>query len=160
METFMQDIEAEVEDAVVPMFEQDNPSPTVRHILSLLHLDFRSEASNLSGLDMDQLRQMYMDFVGGEPVNLHKPTHRVFLLADAEVLSEVSTTKRWLKCVQPHYVATDHVPRHTRMGGQRYFGWFKMTTRSVVNLWEWLGMWDVCDIAPPSIAGAQLETCK
>lgn len=133
---------------------------TVEKMLSLFRLDARSDADLLQHRSMDDVRQLYQDNQvsrGGLDANL--PTHCCFLLADAEVLEAVGCGEYFVKCVQVDYVAADHIPKNTRLGwGQRYFGWMKMTTRSILDLWWELDARDLPSIAPPTIGGMHLVT--
>ncbi|KAF2731445.1 hypothetical protein EJ04DRAFT_367798 [Polyplosphaeria fusca] len=131
-------------------------NPVAQQIMSLFRLDARSKFELLNNLEMDQVRQLYKDGVGGQPMNSDERSRRCFLLADDEVLEGVSYNESWVKCVDVDYIAADHIPRNTRLGGQRYFGWMKMATQSVSQLWDMLGSRHLVGIAPPTIGGSHL----
>lgn len=106
--------------------------PGFQQIRSPFRIDARSDAA-LAGLDVDQLRLLYNNNIdGGPPMNADLRSHRVFLVADDEILSDVDAST--VKCVEADYQAADHIPRNTRLGGQRYFGWMSMRAGSVVEL--------------------------
>tara|TARA_R110002003_G_scaffold118_6_gene10554 strand:- start:478 stop:1092 length:615 start_codon:yes stop_codon:yes gene_type:complete len=128
--------------------------PTVQQVWSLFRLDARSDPA-LKGLSMEQLRLLYRNGDGGVPMNADLRSHRVFLLADEEVLSDADAFL--VKCVEADYEAADHVPRNTRLGGQRYFGWMPMRSAEIVELWKELEFNDLERIAPRTIAGSHLK---
>ncbi|RYP65974.1 hypothetical protein DL771_008021 [Monosporascus sp. 5C6A] len=137
--------------------DDDDDAQAREKLSSLFRLDARSDAGLLQHASMDQVRQLYQDNQGGSPLNADLPTHRYFLLADAEVLEDAGRGEFWVKCVQPDYVAADYVPKNARLGGgQRYFGWMKMTTRSVFDLWRELDTRHLEGIAPQTIGGMHL----
>jgi hypothetical protein len=59
---------------------------------------------------------------------------RLFLLADAEVLGKADL--RLIKVVEGDYDPIDRVPKNTRGGPQRYFGWITMSSTTVAELWN------------------------
>jgi hypothetical protein len=177
-------------EKTIPGLHDDEPSPTSQHLLSLLRLDFRSDASLYNGLTIDQLRQMYLippaDSVSSP--NFYR-SERIYLVADTEVLMDPyflpkengepkellrndtsdtvpvgsvqkwqyqyhgssgssSIKQRWLKCVEVDYIAVDYHPRRRGQGPRPYFGWFMMTARSIVELWEQLLDQDISEIKP------------
>jgi hypothetical protein len=105
--------------------------PAVQQIWSLFRLDARSDPT-LDGLSMKQLQLLYRTHDGGVPINADLRSHRVFLLADEDVLSAAATFL--VKCVVADYEAADHVPRNTWQGGQWYFGWMRMRSAEIVEL--------------------------
>jgi hypothetical protein len=127
-----------------------------QEIWSLFRMDARSDAA-LASLDMDQLRQRYNNGDGGPPMNKDYRSHRVFLVADNEVLSSVDATTTIIKCVDTDYQAADHTPKNWRLGTQRYFGWMPMLASCVAELWVELGFFPLQGIAPATIGGKQLE---
>ncbi|RYO97076.1 hypothetical protein DL764_007371 [Monosporascus ibericus] len=132
----------------------DNNDAQMREKLSsLFRLDAWLDAGLFQNIFMDQVRQLYQNNQGGNPLNADLPTHRYFLLADAEVLEDAGRGEFWVKCVQP-----DYEPKNTRLGGQRYFVWMKMTTRNVFDLWKELDSRDLESIAPQTIGGMHLVT--
>jgi hypothetical protein len=128
--------------------------PAVQQIWSLFRLDARSDPT-LDGLSMEQLRLLYRTSDGCVPMNADLRSHRVFLLADEEVLS--ATDAFIVKCVEADYEAADHVPRNTWQGGQWYFGWMRMRSAERVELWLELEDEDLERIAPRWVAGSTPE---
>jgi hypothetical protein len=63
---------------------------------------------------MEQLRLRYRSGDGGVPVNAYLRSHRVFLSAGGEVLSNADTSV--VICVEVDYEAADYVPRNSRGG--------------------------------------------
>ncbi|KAH6639117.1 hypothetical protein C7974DRAFT_126550 [Boeremia exigua] len=141
--------------ATLRVCEADDPA--VQEIWSLFRLDARSDPA-LDGLSMEQLRLQYRNSDGGVPINADLWSHRVFLLADKEVL--LDTNAFLLKCVEADYEAADHVPRNTWLGGQWYFGWMLMRSAEIVELWKELEFYDLDRIAPRTVAGCHPEIWK
>jgi len=138
----------------IKVHDAENDGQESEHLLSLFRLDLRSDPDILKDADMDRVRQLYREAVGGAPMHAEEQTcFRLFLLADEEVLAGVAGSEFQIKCVQVDYEAADYVPKNTRMGGQRYFGWMKMTTRSLLELWHLLQVQELQTIAPPTIGG-------
>lgn len=71
---------------------------------------------------LEEVRQLYHDDTGGEPLNSGRGSWQVFVLVDEEVLANPSI----IKCVGADYKAADFVPKNTRYYGQRYLGWLRM----------------------------------
>lgn len=98
-----------------------------QQILSLLRLNARSDPRVLDGLTMNEARQAFKDEAGGQPMNPNHEELKYCPLVDKEVVDEHETMKNvrghspWIKCVEVDYVASDHVPRHTRYGGQIFW---------------------------------------
>jgi hypothetical protein len=141
----------------------DQADPTAQHIMSLFRLDARSDPEVLDGLGIEEIRKVYEQAIGGEPMNANWKERRVFLLVDDEVIEEHGFMtgkighKPWIKCVEPYYVDSDHIPRNSRVGPQRYFGFMKMRASSVAGLWSLLYTDWLSEIAPRTIGGAHLE---
>jgi hypothetical protein len=74
--------------------------PSFQQIWSLFCLDASSDPA-LGVLDMDQLRLLYRNGDGGAPINADLRSHRVFLVADDEILSD--TDAFTVKCREPHW---------------------------------------------------------
>jgi hypothetical protein len=128
--------------------------PAVQRVWSLFRLDTRSDPT-LEGLSMEQLRLLYRNGDGGVPMNADLRSHRMFLVADEEVLSDADAFL--VKCVEADYEAADHVPRNTRMGAQWYFGWTRIRSSEIVELWKELEFNDLERIAPRTVAGSHPE---
>ena len=118
----------------------------------LFHLDLRSDAATLDGLNLDQIRQIHQSSTDLDNTICHK---EAFLVADQDVLEDDNT---WIKCVEADYVAPNHVPFSPRHFGPRYFGWMKMTTGSVADLWFVLEILyrELSVFAPRTIGGMHL----
>jgi hypothetical protein len=91
---------------------------------------------------------------GSQPMNTDFKLHRIFLLADDEVLSDPAASI--VKCVDVDYRAEDHIPRNPGLGGQRYYGWMPMKAGCVADFWVELGLAEMSEIAPPTIGGNHL----
>jgi hypothetical protein len=151
----LQTIVTRAHEGVLNATDTIEDDPGFQQLWSLFRLDARSYPA-LAGLDIDQLRQIYNSGEGGQPMNADYNLHRIFLFADNEVLSDPDASI--VKCVDADYRAEDYIPRNTRMGGQRYFGWMRMMAGSVADLWDQLGMFEMSTIAPPTIGGSHLVT--
>lgn len=126
------------------------PDPKAQEVLSLFRLDPQSDEERLAGLTMQQMREHFLQESNNEqdprPMNTFKPPmlgNHLFLLVDEEVISAAASgqdEQLWVKCVDADYRAEDAVPRNTRVR-QTYFGWMKMTTRSLVDFREHLNMY-------------------
>ncbi|USP76864.1 uncharacterized protein yc1106_04138 [Curvularia clavata] len=149
----LQTIQLGARKGALDVTETTEEDPGFQQLWSLFRLDARSDSA-LAGLGIDQLRDLYNSGEGGQPMNTDYKLHRIFLLADDEALSD--PTASIIKCVDADYRAEDYIPRNTRMGGQRYFGWMPMRAGSVAELWSRLDDWDLCRIAPPTIGGSHL----
>ena len=104
----------------------------------LFKLDARSDLV-LDGLTLEQVRQLYHDGTGGQPLNKDKGPWRIFILVDADVLA--SPDLGMIKCVAADYDAAAAVPKNPRFGPQRYFGWLTMSSEHVLALWFELEMY-------------------
>ncbi|KAK4074944.1 hypothetical protein Purlil1_12813 [Purpureocillium lilacinum] len=138
-------------------FYKDKEPTAADALISLFRLDPRSDASTQAGATIDQIRELYKNGSGGMPMNAERL--RLFLLADDEVLEAASGGKPWIKCVQADYDATKYVPKNNRVWGggrQTYFGWMKVTARSLLEFWDQLSVWTLERITPPTIDEAQL----
>jgi hypothetical protein len=129
---------------------------TTQRILSLFHLDIRSDPAVLDGLNMDDLRKVYKDADWKE--------RKFFLLVDQEVLDAPRKKpdkigyKSWVKCVDVEYLASDwDNPRNKRAGPQVCFGWMKLATSCVPQLWFLLGSKWLDSLAPPVREGTDVE---
>lgn len=149
----LQTIQTHAHKTTLSVTQATVDDPGFQHIWSLFHLDARSDIA-LAGLDMDQLRLLYNNGDGGGPMNTDLRSHRVFLVADDEILSDVDAFT--VKCVEVDYRTEDYIPRNPRFGGQRYFGWMPMKAGCVAGLWKHLEFRDLDRIAPPTIGGSHL----
>lgn len=155
-QALIEKIHAQVADGVNAYCGEEGDQPR-RHLISLFRLDPRSDLDLLKDADMDRVRHIYRESAGGAPMHGEEQTcFRLFPLADEEVLTGVPKSQFQIKCVQADYKAADYVPRNTPMGGQRYFGWMKMTTRGLLDFWSLLRVRNLESIAPPTIGGMQL----
>ena len=87
-------------------------------------------------------------------MNADLQSHRVFLVADDEVLSDVDTFV--VKLVEADYEAADHISRAPRRFPQRCFGWMLMKAGQTVELWKELENRDLSELAPETIGGSHL----
>jgi hypothetical protein len=149
----LEKIQTQAYAATLRVCDTTADDPAVQQVWSLFRLDARSDPA-LEGLSMEQLRLLYRNGDGGVPMNADLRSHRVFLLADEEVLSNANVFP--LKCVEADYEAADHVPRDWRVGRQRYFGWMPMRSADIVGLWKELEFNALERIAPQTIGGSHL----
>ncbi|KAH7086799.1 hypothetical protein FB567DRAFT_51538 [Paraphoma chrysanthemicola] len=110
----------------------ENPDATTQ-IRERFQLDARSDPATLDGLTLEHVQQLYVKGSGGRPMNTDKPIWRILLLADAQVLQDPNL--RLIKAVAADYDPVAAVPRNTRAGPQRYFGWITMPTTAVLDLY-------------------------
>ena len=77
---------------------------------SLFRLDARSNSIILEGLTLEQIRQLYVEGAGGQPMNAGNKPYRVFSLADSEVLLGSDYDSGLIKVVAAEYHAVASVP--------------------------------------------------
>ncbi|RSL65534.1 hypothetical protein CEP51_012980 [Fusarium floridanum] len=102
----------------------------------LFCLDPRSDAALLSGVDRRGLIQIYNDHTGGPPMPTCGPL--VFLYADEDVLNQVSQGIFTLKAVDAEEKPREDIPPQEGdefFGKRRYWGWMKIETRQILELW-------------------------
>lgn len=106
---------------------------------------------------MDELRVIYLDGVGGEPMNADPPGRQGFLLADEVVFRARAGGKAWVKMVEVHYNPAEHAAvNHPRFRlSQRYWGWLKIHIDSLFRLWRFLEARTFAFIAPPMAANQE-----
>jgi len=117
----------------------------------LFKLDARSDPAVLDGLILEEVRQLYHDGTGGQPLNKDNGPWRVFILVDADVLA--SPDLGMIKCVAADYDAAAAVPKNTTFGPQRYFGWLTMSSERVLDLWFELEMYFFEEIGNSTAGG-------
>ncbi|KAH7076614.1 hypothetical protein BKA63DRAFT_412219 [Paraphoma chrysanthemicola] len=127
----------------------ENPDATTQ-LRERFRLDARSDPATLDGLTQQHVRQLYVKGSGGRPMNTDKPIWRIFLLADAEVLQDPDL--RLIKAVAADYDPAA-VPRNTRMGPQRYFGWMAMPMTAVLGLYTELDIFQFEQIVSHASGG-------
>jgi len=149
----LQKIQTDAREGALDATGSEEDDPGFQRLWALFRLDARSDAA-LTGLDVDQLRELYNKGGGEQPMNTDYNLHRIFLFADDEVLSD--PTASIIKAVDADYRPEDHVPRNPRVGRQRYFGWMPMKAGSVAEFWNRLQFSDISMIAPPTIGGSHL----
>ncbi|KAF2012852.1 hypothetical protein BU24DRAFT_453173 [Aaosphaeria arxii CBS 175.79] len=154
-DSLSQDIRSRVRDQILGS-DTAGDNAEAQRLWSLFVLDVRDDPGNLSGATMDQVRLAFREEVGGRPMNVDDGPRRIFLYVDEEVMEFVGRGELMVKCVQADYRAEDYVPRNPRLGGQRFFGWMKATTKSLLSLWYTLSMRNFDEIAPETIGGAHL----
>ncbi|KAF9872603.1 hypothetical protein CkaCkLH20_09782 [Colletotrichum karsti] len=150
-------------DCYVEAGEED----VAAQLKSLFVLDARSDAALLADKTMDEVREIYKqaavasrgpgddddnDDSQSLPLMHYGPNQRAFLLADAEVLEGVDRDPYfWVKCVEADFAEADSaaaVRGRVRAAAGLWFGWMKMTTRSVVDLFAEMPVRDLASIAP------------
>ena len=128
----------------------DDPTITAK-AEDLFQLDTRSDPAVLDGLTLEEVRQLYHDGAGGQPMNTANDPWRVFMLADEEVLTKPDLGV--VKCVAADYDAAACVPRNPHFGPQRYFGWLRMPSTHVLKLWVELDTYCLEQIVNHTLGG-------
>ncbi|KAH7068687.1 hypothetical protein FB567DRAFT_248471 [Paraphoma chrysanthemicola] len=118
---------------------KENPDATAK-VLEQFSLDARSDPDTLEGLTLEDVRQLYLDGSGGQPLHVDSSGKRLFLLADDQVLQDPDLAR--LKVVAADYDSVAAVPKNSRVGPQRYFGWMTMPTTAIYHLWDALELFD------------------
>ncbi|OAL04191.1 hypothetical protein IQ06DRAFT_199246, partial [Phaeosphaeriaceae sp. SRC1lsM3a] len=150
---FLEKVQTHAYKQTLEVADASENDPYFLQIWSLFRIDARSHPA-LAGLGLDELRRLYNSGDGGPPVNADLRSHRVFLVADDDVLSDVDTFT--VKCVEADYEASNHIPRNARLGRQRYFGWMPMKAGYIVQLWKELETFPFETIAPQTIGESHL----
>jgi hypothetical protein len=145
-------IQTQAHAATSSVCESTADNPTIQQLWSLFYLDTRSDPA-LEGLTIDQLRLLYRNANGSVPMNADLRSHRVFLLADEEVL--LHNDGITVKCVEADYEASNHTG-NARVP-QRYFGWMTMKAADIVALWHELVYNDLERLAPWVVEGSSPE---
>ncbi|KAH3957787.1 hypothetical protein HBI81_156690 [Parastagonospora nodorum] len=142
----LQTITAGVESGLNKMDGAEDTAATAK-VLGLFKLDVRSDPALLAGLTLEDVRKLYLEEGAGvQLINMDSDPWRLFLLADAEVLGEADLPL--LKVVEGDYDPVAWVPKNTRGGPQRYFGWITMSPTTVAELWRELDsyyLWEIAD---------------
>ncbi|RKU43159.1 hypothetical protein DL546_003244 [Coniochaeta pulveracea] len=124
--------------------------------LSLFKLDVKEDESMLEGLSMDGVRDMIKETdprpTDDEPLGGTLTTLQgVFLYVDDEVLEAARTATGshppWVKMVELDYNPDQH-KGNRRVGPRSYFGWMKLSTASLFQLWQDLEAQDLWRLAP------------
>ncbi|KAK0610692.1 hypothetical protein B0T17DRAFT_621153 [Bombardia bombarda] len=135
------------------------PRERCEEFLSLLKLDVREDQSILQGASMDRVREMIKESdprpTDDEPLGGTLTTLQgVFLYVDDEVLEAAAQTTLtagsrppWVKMVELDYNPEQH-KGNRRVGPQSYFGWMKLSTGSLFQLWQDLQGQDLWKLAP------------
>jgi hypothetical protein len=126
-------------DAVRERVNPTDDPAMVAKAVELFTLDTRSNPAVLDGLALEEVRQLYHNGTGGQPMNTDSDPWRIFMLADTEVLANPDLGM--IKCVAADYDAAACVPKNTWFGPQRYFGWLRMSSNHVLRLWLELDMY-------------------
>jgi hypothetical protein len=134
----LQKITDGVEQGLTELDEADENPEAVSKARHQFRLDVRSDATILEGLALEELRQLYLDGSGGQPMNTDNRPWRLFLWADAQVLQDAEFSL--LKAAAADYDPVAAVPRNKWSGPQRYFGWITMPPTAVLNLYNELGV--------------------
>ncbi|KAH5131207.1 hypothetical protein HBH70_177090 [Parastagonospora nodorum] len=141
----LQTITAGVRAGLNKMDGAEDTAATAK-VLGLFKLDARSDPALLAGLTLEDVRKLYLEEgPGAQLINMDNGPWRLFLLADAEVLGEADL--RLLKVVEGDYDPIDRVPKNTRGGPQRYFGWLTMSSTTVAELWDELYSYYLWELA-------------
>jgi hypothetical protein len=118
---------------------EDNPDAYIK-ARDQFRLDTRSDPATLDGLTLEDVRQLWLEGSGGQPMNaendLSRAPWRLFFLADAEVLRERRLDK--IKVAVADYDPATAVPR---LGRQRYFGWIPRLLCQPGRCWICTGSW-------------------
>jgi hypothetical protein len=132
------------------MEEPDVQEPTVAYTKAwnLFRLDARSDPSTLDGLTLEDVRQLYFNGTGDQPMNVDMDPWRVFLLADEAVLANPELSI--INVVAADYDPVRAVPTNWKAGPQRYFGWITMSSSCILNLWNALDIKFLNDIGSGS----------
>lgn len=161
-EALLANIQTQVE-AEINRGTESNLDDQSKEILGLFHLDPRSDKKRLAGFNMQQVRDLYLQEStelpeDAKPMNW-RPSNvasHVFLLVDDEVVeaaaaaldgsNEQGDQVLWVKCVDADERADNH--RNLRVR-QVFFGWMRMTTRCLAEMWEHIALfWELRRIAP------------
>ncbi|KAH8706876.1 hypothetical protein GQ44DRAFT_691977 [Phaeosphaeriaceae sp. PMI808] len=127
-----------VEEGLTELDEADEKPEAAVKARDQFRLDARSDPTTLKELTLEDVRQLYLDGSGGQPMNTDNRPWRLFLLADAQVLQDPDF--RLLKAAAADYDSVAAVPKNTWSGPQRYFGWITMPPTAVLDLYNELGM--------------------
>ncbi|KAJ6783743.1 hypothetical protein PWT90_03383 [Aphanocladium album] len=112
--------------------DQDAQQATEK-LRSLVRIDARSDAALLNNRTIDELRTIFRDRVGGDPISVDDGLTPHILVADAEVLDAASRGERWVKLVEINYDANNYRAFIFRKPGPLSFlGWAKMATNSLL----------------------------
>lgn len=140
-----------VEEGLTHLEEADEKPEATAKARDQFRLDARSDSATLEGLTLEDVRQLYLDRNGGQPMNTDNRPWRIFLLADAQVLQDPGF--RLLKAAAADYDPVATVPKNTWSGPQRYFGWITMPPTAIVDLYSELGTFTFKQIANNTSGG-------
>lgn len=139
-----------------PPHFSDKESQTCEEFLSLFRLDVKEDQSMLEGVSMDRVREMIKETdprpTDDEPLSGTLTTLQgVFLYVDDTVLEAAQTQScsrpTWVKIVELDYKPEQH-KGNRRVGLQSYFGWMKLSTQSIFQLWQDMEGQDLWKFAP------------
>lgn len=126
----LQNIAGSVQEGLSELDDAEEEPDAFTKARDQFRLDARSDPATLDGLTLEDVRQLYLEGSGGQPMNTENRPWRLFLLADAQVLQD--SELGLLKVAAADYDPVAAVPRH---GRQRYFGWITMPTSAVLDLY-------------------------
>ncbi|KAF6837665.1 hypothetical protein CMUS01_04935 [Colletotrichum musicola] len=159
--TLLDKIRAQV-DSEIECYDADEEE-VVAKLKSLFVLDARSDAALLADKTMAEVREVHKR---SSSSNDDGPNDRAFLLADAEVLEGVDRDPYfWVKCVEADFTEEELAEAVLVASGGRgragfaagpWFGWMKMTTRSVVDLCAEMPFRDLASIAPGAMTAGEV----
>jgi len=104
-------------------------------------LDARSLPTTLNDLSMEDVRQVYREGSGGQPmrgVQCNDWQNAIFLLADAQVLQDPDLSL--VKVLDADYDPVRAVPTNPRYGPQRNFEWLNIPTTAVLDFYNYVDM--------------------
>jgi hypothetical protein len=130
--------------------ELDVQEPTVAYAKAwnLFRLDARSDTTTFDGLTLEDVRQLYLDGIGCQPMDVDMDPWRVFLLVDEAVLANPELSV--INLVAADYDPVRGVPTNWKAGPQRYFGWITMSSSCILILWKALDISFLSDIGSGS----------
>lgn len=169
-ETLVAKIHSEViekiKEAAVPyVFDGEEPTATdqekvkyerlANDLLELLDFRAISDAATLDGASHDKLREQYTAFLQQEGLADTIQCQRPFFVADTKVLTD---DLKWIKALDMPY--EPHPEWYNERDPQRYFGWMKMVTNGITELYSELSGFEMGELAPATIGGIHLEVWK
>ncbi|KAH6883153.1 hypothetical protein BKA58DRAFT_31352 [Alternaria rosae] len=147
-----------VEKGLAKLKEADNKPDAVTKARDWFRLDARSLPTTLDGLTIEDVRQVYREGNGGQPMRGLQRNNwgtAIFLVADAQVLQEPDLNL--LKVGDAKYDPVAAVPKNPRVGPQRYFGWFTIPTTAVLDFYNWMDIFTFEETFRQALPGTQWD---
>ncbi|KAI4665243.1 uncharacterized protein J4E88_010568 [Alternaria novae-zelandiae] len=142
--------------------EADKKPDAVKKARDWFRLDARSLPTTLNGLTLEDLRQVYREGSGGQPMRGLQRNNwgtTIFLLADAQVLQDPDLNL--LKVADAKYDPVAAVPKNSRVGPQRYFGWFTIPPTAVLDFYNEMDIFTFEQISNHALPGTHWDVgCK